>query len=220
MVAREHVLGLVGEVMNMAAARHSDDDFLDVNALVRTTSAKFRPPNRGNSMQLYKYLIQINHHKFVSLSHMICTIDVKAQVHASDIEMTFVFLFMDVYLFYHHSLRDIWGNVLKEEISMHTSYNDYVLFKIGISKWHYTAASTKIVRPFSYNHSECPWQVTLPWHLCTIWKFLTVRFLKDVTYFAKIGTAGWCKCKHGKICCELEAGWRLPSSDEISSWKL
>ena len=92
MVAREHVLGLVGEIMNMAAARHSDDDFLDVNALVRTTSAKFRPPNRGNSMQLYKYLIQINHHKFVSLSQMmICTIDVKAQVHASDIEMTFVF---------------------------------------------------------------------------------------------------------------------------------
>ena len=30
MAAREHVLGLVGEVMDTAAARHSDDDFLDV----------------------------------------------------------------------------------------------------------------------------------------------------------------------------------------------
>ena len=31
MAAREHVLGLAREVMDMAAARHSDDDFLGVN---------------------------------------------------------------------------------------------------------------------------------------------------------------------------------------------
>ena len=37
MAAREHVLGLVGEVNDMAAARHIDDDFWDVNDLVRTT---------------------------------------------------------------------------------------------------------------------------------------------------------------------------------------
>ena len=52
MAAMEHVLGLAGEVMDMAAARHSDDDFLDVNDLVRTTSANFRQPNQGNGMQL------------------------------------------------------------------------------------------------------------------------------------------------------------------------
>ena len=60
MAAREHVLGLAGEVMDTATARHSYDDFLDVNDLVRTTSANFRSRNRGNGMQLYKYLIQIN----------------------------------------------------------------------------------------------------------------------------------------------------------------
>ena len=31
MAAREHVLGLAREVMDIAAARHSDDDFFDVN---------------------------------------------------------------------------------------------------------------------------------------------------------------------------------------------
>ena len=42
MVVREHdVLGLVEEVTDTAAARHCDDDFLDVNDLVRTTSANF-----------------------------------------------------------------------------------------------------------------------------------------------------------------------------------
>ena len=40
MAAREHVLGLAGEVMDMAVARHSDDDFLDFNDLVRTTSLR------------------------------------------------------------------------------------------------------------------------------------------------------------------------------------
>ena len=45
MAAREHVLGLAAEVMDTAAARHSHDDFLDVNHLVQTTSAKW---NYGN----------------------------------------------------------------------------------------------------------------------------------------------------------------------------
>ena len=69
MMAREHVLRLTGEVMDTAAARHSDDDFLDVNDLVQTTSANFRPPNRGNGMQLYKYLIQINSNHRHSKQH-------------------------------------------------------------------------------------------------------------------------------------------------------
>ena len=51
MAAREHVLDLVGEVMDTAAARHTDDDFLDVNDLTQTTSTNFRPFNRGNGMQ-------------------------------------------------------------------------------------------------------------------------------------------------------------------------